>query len=269
MRKAVVSGKFYAGTANELKRQIEDCFLHKLGPGKLPEVGQKRKIKGAVFPHAGYIYSGPVAAHSAFAIAQDGFPESFVIIGPNHTGYGSMVAITTEDFQTPLGVVRIDMELAKKIWKGIIDNDSLAHSYEHSIEVQLPFLQFINKDIKFVPICMGMQDYQTSKEVGEIIKTAIEGKNVVVIASSDLTHYERREIAERKDKLAIEKILELDAKGLYDVIKRENISMCGYGPVMAMLHAVDGKKATLLKYATSGDVTPMRDVVGYGAIIIE
>lgn len=269
MRLPVVAGRFYEDNEEELIKQIESCFLHKVGPGKLPELGDRRKIKGAIFPHAGFMASGPVAAHVADALAKDGFPDSFIIIGPSHTGQGSMVAITKEDFKTPFGRVEIDKKLAKKLWKGIIDNDAIIHDYEHSIEVILPFLQYIKKDIKFVPICMRFQDYQTGKEVGEIIRKAIKGRDVVVIASTDFTHYESQEIAEKKDKLAIEKILELDAKGLFEEVKKNNISMCGYGPVMAMLEAVQGEKATLIKYATSGDILPMKEVVGYGAFVIE
>lgn len=269
MRLPIVAGRFYEGSESGLKKQIESCFLHSLGPGVLPKLGHGRKIKGAIIPHAGYAYSGPIAAHVSNALAHDGFPDSFIVIGPSHTGFGSMVAITKEDFKTPLGKVQIDQKLAKKLWKGIIDNDLMAHNNEHSIEVILPFLQFIKKDIKFVPICMRFQDYQTAIEVGEIIRKAIKGRDTVVIASTDFTHYESKEIARNKDKLALEKILTLDPKGLFEVVKRNNISMCGYGPVMAMLHAVNGEKATLLKYATSGDIMPMKDVVGYGAFIIE
>jgi len=270
MRYPAVAGQFYEGSENALRRQIEGCFLHTLGPGEIPKLQKgERKIKGAVVPHAGYMFSGPVAAHVCAALAKDGFPETFIIIGPKHTGFGSPVAITTEEFNTPLGNVPIDMDLAEKLQTGVIDNDISAHRGEHSIEVQLPFLQYLKPDIKFVPLCIGHQTYKMAKEVGEIISKAIEGKDVVVLASTDFSHYVPRGVAEKKDMKAIEAIVNLDAKELYKTVEKYNISMCGYGPVMAMLEGVKGSEAKLLKYSTSGDVMEMRDVVGYGAVIVK
>lgn len=269
VRVTAVAGQFYEGRRERLIAEIEDCFLHKLGPGKLPDLKKgNRKIVGAVVPHAGYVYSGPVAAHTYYALAEDGFPETFVIIGPNHTGYGSGVALTTQTFATPLGEVPVDTDLAKKIAQDVIDDDITAHRSEHSIEVQLPFLQYIKNDIMFVPICMAIQDFRMASRVGEIIGRAIEGKDVVVLASTDLTHYERKAVAEKKDRTVIDAILKLDAKLVYNVVNKYDVSMCGYGPVMAMLTAVKGDKANLLKYSTSGDVSPMPDVVGYCAIVV-
>ncbi|UCE38033.1 MAG: MEMO1 family protein [Thermoplasmata archaeon] len=270
MRYPAVAGQFYEGKEGALRKQIEACFLHRLGPGEIPELKSgERNIKGAVMPHAGYMFSGPVAAHVCTALAKDGFPDTFIVIGPKHGGFGSPIAITTEEFNTPLGDVAIDMELAQKLHTGVIDNDLMAHRNEHSIEVQLPFLQFLKPDIKFVPLCIGHQTYKMAKEVGIIISKAIEGKDVVVIASTDFSHYVPKEMAEKKDKMAIDAIINLDAKSLYKTVDKYNISMCGYGPVMAMIEAVNGSKASLLKYSTSGDVMEMRDVVGYGAVVVE
>ncbi len=269
MRYPAVAGQFYEGTEDSLRRQIEGCFLHNLGPGEIPklQIGERR-IKGAVVPHAGYMFSGPVAAHVCVAMAKDGFPETFIIIGPKHSPLGSPIAITTEEFSTPLGNVAIDMDLAEKLHTGVIDNDITAHRDEHSIEVQLPFLQYLRPDIKFVPLCIGHQTYKMAREVGEIISKAIEGKDVVVMASTDFSHYVQKEVAEKKDMKAIEAIINLDAKSLYKTVDKYKISMCGYGPVMAMLEAVKGSEASLLKYSTSGDVMEMRDVVGYGAMVV-
>ncbi|UCE75001.1 MAG: MEMO1 family protein [Methanomassiliicoccales archaeon] len=270
MRYPAVAGQFYEGREDALRKQIEECFLHSLGPGEIPKLNDgERKIKGAVVPHAGYMFSGPVAAHVCAALASDGFPETFIIIGPKHSGFGSPVAITTEEFKTPLGNVAIDMELAKKLHTGVIDDDITAHRSEHSIEVQLPFLQYIKPNIKFVPLCIGHQTYRMAREIGGIISKAIEGKDVVVLASTDFSHYVPKEIAEKKDMKAIEAIINLDAKSLYKTVDKLKISMCGYGPVMTMIEAVGGKKASLLKYSTSGDVMDMRDVVGYGAVVVK
>jgi AmmeMemoRadiSam system protein B len=270
MRYPAVAGQFYEGKEDTLRKQIEACFLHNLGPGEIPKLEKgERTIKGAVVPHAGYMFSGPVAAHVCSALAKDGFPETFIIIGPKHTGWGSPVAITTEEFKTPLGTVSIDMELAKRLQTGSIDNDLSAHRGEHSIEVQLPFLQYLKPDIKFVPLAIGHQTYKMAKEVGGIISKAISGKDVVVLASTDFSHYVSRDIAEKKDMKAIEAIIKLDAKALFKTVDKFNISMCGYGPVMAMIEGVSGTQARLLKYSTSGDVMEMRDVVGYGALVVK
>ncbi len=267
MRRAAVAGQFYPSRARELEIILNEVFLHPLGPGSVPQLNPNgpRRIRGGVVPHAGYVFSGPVAAHFYHALARDGFPESFIIIGPNHYGVGSGVAVATEDFETPFGRVKIDNELARAIGRELIAMDDYAHRYEHSIEVQLPFLQFFKRDIKFVPISMLLQEYEVAVEVGKIIREAIDGRDVVVIASSDFSHYVPKKVAYQNDALAIERIINGDVKGLYEVIERHRITMCGYGPVAAMLTAVDGK-AHLLKYATSGDVHPMDEVVSYAAI---
>ena len=270
MRRPTVAGMFYAGDERSLRSQIESCFLGPLGPGKLPKIGSaKRRILGGVAPHAGYVFSGMIAAHLYSRIAEDGLPKTFIILGPNHTGRGSGIAITTQDFETPLGVVKIDHELAKAIRKDLVDEDDEAHRGEHSIEVQLPFLQYLSSDIRFVPICMGFQDYESAVSVGKTIRDAIKDKDVIVIASTDMSHYVTKDTAKRKDGMALEAIRAMDPKRLFEVVRDEDISMCGYGPVMATLTACAGGKATVLKYATSGDVQPMRDVVGYASAVIE
>lgn len=240
------------------------------GPGRLPTPREegKRRIKGLVAPHAGYVYSGPVAAHAYLTLADSGLPSTFVILGPNHTGHGSGVAITTETFRTPLGDVPVNDQIAKKLVGGIIDNDPAAHRYEHSIEVQLPFLQYIRSEIDFVPICMSFQDYETAVEVGRAIAQATEGIDNVIIASTDLSHYVPPARAAQQDRKVIDLVVEGDAKKLVQTVCDQNISMCGYGPVAAMLEATHGR-GRLLKYATSGDVEPMAEVVGYAAMVVE
>jgi AmmeMemoRadiSam system protein B len=269
-------------------KQIEGCFNHRLVPKKIPILSKTstRRIKGLVVPHAGYTYSGPIAAHSYKQLAEDGFPETFIILGPNHTGFGSMVALTTEDFKMPMGEVKIDEELAEALMKGIIDNDPNSHKYEHSIEVQLPFLQYFQKDIKFVPISLAMQDFKTVSEVGEIISSAIRqvGRDVVVIASSDFTHcglmygqtpskgLNAGAYAKAQDEKAIKAILGMEPKALIKNVRQYDITMCGYGPVIAMLIAsvnLGGTKSTLLKYASSFDIQPAESAVGYAAIMVE
>jgi len=274
VRGAHNAGSWYAGTAASLKKQLEkECFLHSLGPQIIPHLNPKgpRKLVGLLCPHAGYMYSGPVAAHSYKALAEDGAPKTVVAIGPNHTGMGSGVSIMLEGlWRTPLGDVMIDSEVAKRVQKAsaYIDIDDQAHAYEHSIELQLPFLQYIlGSDFKFVPICMLLQEAEVAVNVGEAVASALQGVDAVVIASSDMTHYEPQASAEKKDYTAIEAMRRFDVERLYRAITDLNISMCGSGPAAAMITAsklLAAKKATLLKYATSGDVTGDRSaVVGY------
>src|SRR5208337_4031459 len=189
---------------------------HKIGPQKLPEVNlnsHPRNIVGLICPHAGYMYSGPVAASAFYELAKDGKPNTVVLLGPNHTGYGSALSMMREGvWQTPLGKVEIDTALADQIRQetSIIEVDDVAHRYEHSIEVQLPFLQFLYGDaFKIVPICFLMQDYESAVEVGGALEEALDTANVVVIASSDMTHYETAKKASEKDQAALKAVTDL------------------------------------------------------------
>jgi len=269
------AGAFYAGKAESLKRQIEECFLHELGPGKIPTVVKgPRRIIGLICPHAGYMYSGPVAAHAYYNLALDGKPDIVVLFGPNHTGYGSALAIMNEGFwRTPLGDVEVDSETANKIVKEarIVDVDDSAHRHEHSIEVQLPFLQYLfGSEFKIVPICFLMQDLPSAKDVGQAVARVLSGKNALIIASSDMTHYEPQKSAEKKDRLALQAVEAMDEERFYSVIEEHRITACGYGPIMALITAskvLGAKEAKLLCYRTSGDVIgDYSAVVGYAAV---
>jgi AmmeMemoRadiSam system protein B len=276
IRSPAVAGSWYAGTPNSLRNQIEELFTHRLGPGSIPKTVKEgpRNIVGLVVPHAGYMASGPVAAHAYHSLAKDGKPDVIVIFGPNHTGRGSALSIMNEGFwRTPLGDVEIDAETADRILSEsrIVDVDDRAHAYEHSIELQLPFLQYLyGSEFKFVPICFMMQDLMSSREVGKAVAEALKGKNALVIASSDMTHYEPQERAEKKDKMAIDAALKMDETQYYNIVEAYGISTCGYGPVIAAITAakeLGAKKAQLLCYKTSGDVLGDRSaVVGYASI---
>ncbi len=164
MRYPAVAGQFYEGEEKRLRMQIEMCFRHNLGPGSVPTLEQgPRRIKGLVVPHAGFMYSGPVACHSYAHLAKDGFPESFIILGPNHTGYGSPASLADDDFETPLGVAHLERELSNSLRSEVITVDPIGHRHEHSIEVQLPFLQFLRPEIKFVPISLMAQGIDGSR----------------------------------------------------------------------------------------------------------
>jgi len=276
IRKPHVANAFYEEGKTALQDQIVNCFTHKLGPGQVPKVTDGRKrILGFVVPHAGYMYSGPVAAHSYAQFASDGTPDSIVILGPNHTGRGSGVSIMTKGaWETPLGIASIDANLAEQIRNSnsIIDDDETAHISEHSIEVQLPFIQFLYGDrIKFVPICMMMQDLQTSQDIARSIANGSRGKHVVVIASSDFTHYEPQNVAAINDKAAIDTIISLDSSKLNNLGETGRVTMCGYGPITTLMELakLEGNvHAKLLAYHTSGDITnDATSVVGYAAIL--
>ncbi len=266
---------------SQLISLIERCYLHPLGPGALPQLSEKRKgkIKGAIVPHAGYEYSGPVAAHVYKALASDGFPKTFIILGGDHVGFSHAVT-TTEDFETPLGVVNVDRELADRM--GLEENLDV-HSDEHAIGMQLPFLLHISSTFKFVPVYVPSSSLQVAKTAGEKIGRAIKGEDVVLIASTDFMHagpsygyppppgVKVNEFIEKQDKLAIDEILKLSPKTLWEIVHKNNISVCGVGAVACLLYALRGiaNTARLLKHASSYDVSPAPDAVGYAAIVFE
>ena len=276
IRQPSQAGAFYSGTAQSLKAQIEGCFTHRFGPGKLLTVVEDglRNVVGLICPHAGYMYSGSVAAHAYYSLAVDGKPDVVVIFGPNHTGRGSALALMSEGvWRTPLGDVEIDTLTAKQIVdeSRIVDVDDSAHTFEHSIEVQLPFLQYLyGSAFKFVPICFLMQDLESSREVGRAVAKALSGKNGLIIASTDMTHYEPPERAQRKDKMAIDAVAKMDEELYYSTVESQNISTCGYGPTVAVITAaklLGAKRAQLLCYKTSGDViSDFSSVVGYASM---
>ena len=276
IRRPVVASQFYEGDAEALRAQLNSCFLHKLGPQKLPQINfhnHPRSIVGLISPHAGYMYSGPVAATAFYELAIDGKPDTVVLLGPNHTGYGSALSIMREgNWQTPLGNVKVDSVMADAILHetSILDIDEMAHRYEHSLEVQLPFLQFLyGNKFKIVPICFQMQDYDSAVEIGRALVEALDATNSVVIASSDMTHYESAKSAAAKDQAALKAVIALDAKGFYDTIENQNITACGYAPITALITYAIGvnAKAQLLSYHNSGDVTGEHSsVVGYAAV---
>jgi AmmeMemoRadiSam system protein B len=290
VRRASVSGSFYASTKSGLMKQIEDSFKGGYGPERLPEIKDRPgSLKGVIVPHAGIQFSGSVAAHSYLAIAEDGFADAFIILGPNHQGWGSGVALYPKGkWETPLGDINMDTALIENLVGDIIDVNEASHpSGENSIEVQIPFLQYIGrgKDFSVALVSMAMQDFETVNEVGKIIGNVIQkdGRRIIIIASSDFSHeggaygrlppnnFSADQYARKQDQLAIDEIVKMNPKGLISTVYNKNISMCGYGPVAAMLIAtkkIGAKKAELLKYITSNDVHPSSHCVGYGSFKI-
>lgn len=265
VRHPAVAGRFYPAQPEVLLRDLRSYFA---------PTGEKIEAAGCVVPHAGYMYSGHVAGA---VYARLVLPERFIILCPNHTGRGRPLAIMSEGaWDTPLGQTEIDHELAMDLRDAFpeLSEDASAHRAEHALEVQLPFLQALRQKFKFVPIAVGMGSYEPLAELGEAIAGVIAAQDgkVLIIASSDMNHYESDAITRIKDSKAIEPILMLDPRGLFNAVVKEDISMCGYGPAVAMLTAarrLGAKSAELVKYATSGDITGDRDaVVGYAGVIV-
>lgn len=266
-RLPAVAGQFYSGTAAGLEKQLKQLIDPK---------AKKEKIIGAIVPHAGYIYSGRVAG-AVFSLMEAA--DTFIILGPNHTGYGKQFSIMSSGaWKTPLGDVLIDEQLCKTLLKNsqLLEEDDLAHRFEHSLEVELPFLQYLfpRQNLKIAPIVIGggsLSDYQLlGKELAQAVKEA--KKKIIVLASSDMTHYEPQKAAEAKDKKALDKILSLDETGLLDIIDEYNITMCGSAPAAVLLSYAKGMKAKtarLIKYETSAAASgDSSSVVGYAGVII-
>jgi MEMO1 family protein len=266
-RPPAVAGRFYPADPAELSRQIAAFAL----PCEEPP----RRAIACVVPHAGYRYSGHVAGA---VYARLKLPRRFLLLGPRHFPRGKAQAILSEGaWQTPLGCAEIDSDLANELVRADPDlcEDEVAHQTEHALEVQLPFLQSLSSDFRFVPIALGAREYVHFESLGRAMAEVLHKHSdpVLMIASSDMNHYESDEITRHKDSLALDRVLDLDARGLFDIVRREGITMCGFGPVVSVLTAarlLGASRATLVRYATSGDINGDRDeVVGYAGVIVE
>jgi len=271
VRTPAVAGRFYPGRAEQLLREIRE-YASPVETGRIAAIG-------CVAPHAGYIYSGSVAGavYSRLEI-----PERCVILCPNHTGKGRPLAVMANTtWQTPLGEVGADAEMGARLLRRFpaLQEDSAAHRAEHAIEVHLPFLQAQQPELNMVPIAIGTSDFGVLRGLGEALADVIGGlkkdhqEKVLIIASSDMNHYESDAVTRVKDHKAIERVLAMDARGLWQVVMNEDISMCGFGPTIVMLTAaklLGATSATLVKYATSGEVSgDYESVVGYAGIIVD
>jgi len=275
VRKPAVAGQFYPADPKELASLVDQCYLHPLGPGKPPPAPTARgSFVAVVSPHAGYVYSGPVAAHSYLHVSSLPDPELIVVVAPNHYGIGSGVSTFKEgSWQTPLGLLRVDSEAAKELvsLEDTVVFDPEAHRLEHSLEVQLPFLQRIYGDsVPLLPISLIFQDIDTARALSAALAKLLRGRKAVLIASSDLTHYEPAEVARRKDMALLQNVLKNDLEGFYSTLDRLNVTSCGFGAIATVMEtsrSLGLSKPELLKYATSGDTTGDNlQVVGYGAL---
>jgi AmmeMemoRadiSam system protein B len=263
LRQAAVAGKFYPGDPAGLLADVESY----LSPRQAPVTAL-----GCMVPHAGYIFSGHVAGAVFATLA---IPATCIVLCPNHTGMGTPLSLMIRgSWQTPLGTVPIDSQLAIELQRAcpLLEEDTLAHRVEHGIEVELPFLQTLRSGLSIVPIVIGTQHYPALRELGMAIAQAVRGRDVLIVASSDMNHYENDEITRVKDHQALAPLLRMEAEGLYRVARTEHISMCGLGPAVAMLTAATELGATsceLVRYATSGDIFGDRErVVGYAGVVV-
>jgi AmmeMemoRadiSam system protein B len=264
-RSPAVAGQFYHSISSQLTQQVEKY---------VDKSARKEKAIAIVAPHAGLIYSGPVAG-SVYSVIE--FPETFILLGPNHTGLGPQISLAASgEWEIPTGVFRIDDKLSTRIALNVpvVTKDYQGHLFEHSIEVQLPFIAYFKPGSRIVPIVILSASLEECRMLGEGIAKAVNdtGYPVVIVASSDMSHYVPDEVARKKDGKAIERILSLDPEGLYEIVRREKISMCGYLPATTVLFAskaLGAHSARLVKYSTSAEVSGDFDqVVGYAGVVI-
>ncbi|HKN06120.1 MAG TPA: AmmeMemoRadiSam system protein B [Thermoplasmata archaeon] len=272
-RSPAVAGQFYEGDGAALAHQLESCFTDARGPGTLPtrQRSADRTVRAAVVPHAGYVFSGPIAAHAYRLIAADRPPESVLVLGVDHYGASQGASLSERPWLTPLGPTPVDLKLLAALRKPPVNVDEEAHRREHSIEVQLPFLEYVLPHPRFVPLEVGYGPYEFLAEVAGVVRSAIQDRDVLVIASTDFSHYVPAATAERLDRMAIDQILARDPRGLYDTVRRNDISMCGIAPTTVLLAALEGLdvRPRLLRWGHSGEVEKMRDVVGYASMVFE
>jgi MEMO1 family protein len=266
IRPAAVAGRFYPSDPLQLKKQVEE-FTASTAP--------KVSALGCMVPHAGYVYSGHVAG-AVYSVLN--LPSRFILLGPRHYPQGErLAALSDGTWETPFGEARIDRALAAELKNvfPLLREDSVAHAPEHSLEVQLPFLLQLTRDFSFVPVLIGSDRFDVIEVLGHAVASVVRAQHdpVMIIASSDMNHRESDAITRVKDGKAIDAILALDARRLYDTVRRESISMCGYGPAVAMLAAtldLGATQANLVRYATSADVNgDTDDVVGYAGITVQ
>ncbi len=266
VRQPAVAGQFYPGAPGELAAQVNEFMKVEAEPEPALMV---------VSPHAGYMYSGRTAGQ---VVGRVDVPPRVILVGPNHRGLGAQAALMTQgQWETPLGLVTLDEELAARLLEHsrLLEEDTLAHQFEHSLEVQVPFLQARRPDLKLTPLCLGSLSYAACQEIGQALAQVVQALDqpVLLVASTDMSHYEPVEAARQKDMKAIEHILALDPQGLYDTVRNLGITMCGVLPTTVCLVAakhLGAEKAELVEYTNSGAATgDYRQVVGYAGLIVK
>ena len=272
-RRPAVAGQFYVADAAALTRQVEGCFLDPRGPGELParHRAADRSLVAGVVPHAGFEYSGPIAAHLYSLIARQRAPATVLILGVDHHAASRGASLSRVEWRTPLGPVAVDEALVDALDRPPLRVDEAAHRAEHSIEVQLPFLEYVVPHPRMVALEVPFGPLDYLLEVGARVAEGVRDRDVLLLASSDFSHYIPAEEARRLDRLAIDAILTGDPARLYETVLSNDISMCGIAPTTVLLGALRGRPLTrrLLRWGHSGEVVRMPEVVGYAAIALE
>jgi hypothetical protein len=274
VRLPAVSGTFYSRDPARLRSEIEACFRHPVGPGRDPRPWGERRLIGMLVPHAGLCYSGPVAAHAYLRLAEARRPAAVVIVGPDHWGRGPATAVSgAARWRTPLGDVETEHQIKTALRARGIPADDRGHAAEHSVEVQLPFLQVLGYAGPVIPIVMAAQDTHTVHVLAEALAQTVDGQDVTLVASSDLSHYLPHDRAVVVDRLILDALTSGDARRVLDVVATQSLTMCGAGPAAVVLEAgrrLGAGKPAVLRYATSGETGGDRDrVVGYTAAALE
>jgi MEMO1 family protein len=271
-RRPVVAGSFYPADGAELARAVEASFLDPRGPGHLPTRHRTtaRKLRAIVVPHAGYVYSGPIAARAYDLVATEAADRTILVLGVDHHGLGPEAALSDRPWETPLGIVPGDSDLVHRLARGPITINEAAHRREHSIEVQLPFLQYTEPAPRVVPLQVRFDSFAGLSAIAEVVRAVVRDPEVLLVASTDFSHYVPAETARRLDQLALDRILARDARGLYETVTERNISMCGIAPTTVMLAALaeESLETVSLGWGHSGEAEPMPEVVGYGAVAL-
>lgn len=267
MRAPAVSGMFYPAEEGLLREQLRQCFTN--GPGIPGDCSEKHRISAVLAPHAGYVYSGVCAAHSFKAIAEDGLPDAYVVIGPDHVGVPYEAVMSSEDYCTPLGPCPVHAEITKRL-REFIPDDPRAHMREHSIEVELPFIQYIDPKAKIVPIIMGRQNLQAAERLAAALKIACADYNVVVVASSDLVHYMPKAMADTLDSDFLGAVASGNVSSVYDKIRTNNLTVCGFGPIATAMLMCGPGPISILNQTDSFESAGLDSdsVVGYGSAVM-
>ncbi|MCI4323803.1 MAG: AmmeMemoRadiSam system protein B [Thermoplasmata archaeon] len=272
VRPPAVAGTFYPKDPNDLQRLVSRCFTERRGPGRLPRPAsdRPRSIRAMIVPHAGYVYSGAIAAYAFRALGEERPVETVLILGVNHRGRGARAALSDMDWQTPLGVVPTDRELVAALRHGPVEVDNAVHGPEHSIEVELPWLQTVYPRPQIVALSVSFAPLASLIDVAAVVRSALRRRDALVIASTDFSHYVPPETARRLDRLALDAVRSRDPDVLYRTVVANDISMCGIAPTVVLLSALQDETLTVeeLAWGHSGEAEPMRDVVGYASLLL-
>jgi AmmeMemoRadiSam system protein B len=270
-RPPAVAGAFYPDDPADLTKLMRRCFTERRGPGSLPgpPSDRPRSIRALVVPHAGFVYSGPIAAHAFRAVSEEAPPGTILLLGVNHRGRGTPAALSDMDWATPLGDVPTDPELLAALRRAPLEVDNAVHASEHSIEVELPWLQSIYPGPRIVALSIRFGSLASLVDVAAVIRRAIRGRDVLLIASTDFSHYVPAETAKRLDRLALDALRSKDPEQLYRTVVTQDISMCGIAPTTVLLATLEDTALSVeeLAWGHSGESEPMRDVVGYASLL--